>query len=63
MACVLTGLIAGAGAVAAAAKGGASTCPPASTRDSTLTKACRDSENIGEMTHEPSTSHRRVGAR
>lgn len=50
-------------AVAAAADGGASTCAPASTRDSTLTKACRDSEQSGEKTHEPSRSRRRVGAR
>lgn len=50
-------------AVAAAAVEGASTCPPTSTRDSTLTNACRDSEQIGEMTHEPARRRRRWGAR
>lgn len=60
---LLTGLIPEAVAAAVAADGGASTCPPASTRDSTLTNACRDSEQIGEMTHEPARSRRRRGAR
>lgn len=59
---LLTGLIPEA-VVAAAADGGASTSPPSSTRDSTLTNPCRDSEQIGETTHELTRSHRRVGVR
>lgn len=59
---LLTGLIPEA-VVAAAADGGASTSPPSSTRDNTLTNPCRDSEQIGETTHELPRSHRRVGAR